>query len=81
MLSVGRILTARRTVQSTLENVEVRMLSPKAAVVSSRRIIVRPERTEKFGETRVWQFVAGQWKQVHFHRSPIDARCCKSVTA
>jgi calcium/calmodulin-dependent protein kinase (CaM kinase) II len=53
----------------------VRLLGTDAAVVSYVRLVqcVGPEgspTTHRFEETRVWQRHDGQWRHVHFHRSP-----------
>ena len=59
---------------STMANPEVRMLGPKAALVTYDRIVQRGDgSTAKFGETRVWAVQgagAGRWQQLHFHRTP-----------
>lgn len=59
---------------STIANPDVRLLSPKVALVAYDRIVQRPDgSTAKFGETRVWAVQgpgAGRWQQVHFHRTP-----------
>lgn len=57
---------------SAIVNPQVRLLSPKAALVTYDRIVQRPDGTSSgYGETRVWTVTGqGRWQQVHFHRSP-----------
>jgi hypothetical protein len=59
--------------QSTLTGVEARLLSGKSAVIAANRLVQRPDRTDQFGETRVWQVQGGRWKQVHFQRAAAGA--------
>ena len=61
-------------INTTLCAPHVRFLGPDAAVLSYVRL------TQKIGpdgpvsvrvtETRIWQRTNGQWRHVHFHRSP-----------
>ena len=65
----------KNPVNTTMCEPHVRFLGPDAAVVSYIRL------TQKIGpdgpisvratETRVWQRANGQWRHVHFHRSPV----------
>lgn len=55
--------------QSTIVNPQVHMLSGKAAVIAYTRLVQRGGKTTSYGETRVWQFEEGAWKNLHFHRS------------
>ena len=61
--------------QSTIVSPRVRLLGNDAAVVSYVRLVQfvggdeRP-RTDGFEETRVWHRENGNWRHVHFHRSP-----------
>lgn len=59
--------------QSTLASPSVKLLSGKVAVVTANRVVQRPDRTDQYGETRVWHYKEGRWQQVHFHRSPAGA--------
>lgn len=54
---------------STLAGVQVHLLSGKSAVIVGNRLIQRPDRTDQCGETRVYEYVHGQWRQLHLHRS------------
>jgi hypothetical protein len=61
---------------TTLAAPRVRLLGREAAVVSYVRLIQKFDAasgeptTAAFEETRVWQRIDGEWKHVHFHRSP-----------
>jgi calcium/calmodulin-dependent protein kinase (CaM kinase) II len=59
---------------TTLASSHVRKLGDDAAVVSYVRLVQKLVNgspvTVAFEETRVWQRIKGQWKHVHFHRSP-----------
>lgn len=62
------------TQQSTISSADVRLLG-ETAVVCYLRLVQRLEAdgrpsTMAFEETRVWQRQSGDWKHVHFHRSP-----------
>lgn len=59
---------------TTLASPHVRVMGD-AAVVSYIRLTQRLDghgapQTVAVEETRVWQRIGGQWKHVHFHRSP-----------
>ncbi len=64
----------RQATQSSISSHEVRLMG-EVAVVTYVRLTQcvsedgRPS-TFAFEETRVWQRQDGQWKHVHFHRSP-----------
>lgn len=60
--------------QTTLIDPHVRLMAG-SAVVSYIRLEQRLDETRTpvtigFQETRVWQQIDGNWKHVHFHRSP-----------
>lgn len=60
---------------STLATPHVRLLGADAAVVSYVRLVQSVDasgqpQTAAFEETRVWERRDGQWRHVHFHRSP-----------
>lgn len=62
-------------VNTTLVAPHVRLLSQDSAVVSYVRLTQSvgedgQPRTSSCEETRVWQRQEGQWRHVHFHRSP-----------
>lgn len=64
---------SRRT--TTLASPKVRIMGD-AAVVAYVRLVqsTRPDGqpcTSAYEETRIWQRQNGQWKHVHFHRSPL----------
>jgi calcium/calmodulin-dependent protein kinase (CaM kinase) II len=53
----------------------VRLLGDDAVVISYVRLVQCVDsngnaQTHRFEETRVWQRRDGQWRHVHFHRSP-----------
>ena len=62
--------------KTTMSSPHVRLLGQDAAVVSYVRLV---QRLDSAGvptvvaseETRVWQLIDGQWRHVHFHRSPL----------
>jgi len=63
-----------RTVQSNIASPHVRVCND-TAVVSYVRLVQSVQAdgdpvTASFDETRVWQRQNGEWKHVHFHRSP-----------
>ena len=60
--------------QSTISSPRVRMMGD-VGVVTYIRLVQRVDdegtsATVAFEETRVWQRNDGEWKHVHFHRSP-----------
>ncbi len=64
----------RGAIQTTMVQPHIRWLGADAAVVSYVRLIQHDGGTTPFEETRVWQRVGSDWKNVHFHRSrPADA--------
>jgi Calcium/calmodulin dependent protein kinase II association domain len=59
----------------TMSQPHVRLLGDDAAVLSYVRLTQSLDangspQTGRVEETRVWQKIGGQWKHVHFHRSP-----------
>jgi hypothetical protein len=67
--------------RSSVQNADVRLLSPRVALVAYDRIVQRPDGSSTtFGETRVWTVPAGssRWRQVHFQRSPPQAAPAKA---
>jgi dihydrofolate reductase/ketosteroid isomerase-like protein len=61
--------------QVTMSQPHVRLMGDQAAVVSYVRLTQSLDgggapQTGRMEETRVWQKIGGQWKHVHFHRSP-----------
>ncbi len=61
---------------TTMSSPHVRMLGA-AAIVSYVRLVQRLDEhgtphTTHTEETRVWQLKQGEWRHVHFHRSPCD---------
>lgn len=66
---------ATRPTQVTMASPHVRLLGEEAAVISYVRL---NQRANSMGEpsvsaveeTRVWERLDGQWRHVHFHRSP-----------
>lgn len=58
-------------VNTTFCQEHVRVLGPDAAVVSYVRLLQFGTDTKQYQETRVWQRLGGNWKNVHFHRSEI----------
>lgn len=64
-----------RKVQTTLASPQVRLMGD-SAIVSYIRLTQSIDangvpHTRSSEETRVWQKQEGQWKHVHFHRSPV----------
>ena len=62
------------THNSTLVEPRVRLLGEQAAVITYVRLVQSVDasgttQTERFEETRVWQFQQNAWRHVHFHRS------------
>jgi len=60
---------------NTLCSPRVRLLGDDAAVISYVRLVQCVDsggnpQTHRFEETRIWQRRDGQWRHVHFHRSP-----------
>ncbi|MFQ5734811.1 MAG: DUF4440 domain-containing protein [Planctomycetaceae bacterium] len=60
--------------QSTISSADVRLMGD-VAVVAYVRLVQRAEAdgspvTIAFEETRVWRRCDGEWRHVHFHRSP-----------
>jgi ketosteroid isomerase-like protein len=61
---------------TTMAAPHVRMLGADAALVAYVRLVQKLGGDDKpitvaTQETRIWQRTDGQWKHVHFHRSPI----------
>ncbi len=61
---------------TTMASPHVRMLGSDSAVVAYVRLVQKLGGDDKpitvaTQETRIWQRIDGQWKHVHFHRSPI----------
>jgi calcium/calmodulin-dependent protein kinase (CaM kinase) II len=61
---------------TTMASPHVRMLGNDAAIVAYVRLVQKLCGDDKpitvaTQETRLWQRIDGQWKHVHFHRSPI----------
>jgi len=56
---------------TTLSAPHVRPLGGDAALIAYVRLIQRDGVTLAFEETRIWQRIDGQWRHVHFHRSPV----------
>lgn len=61
---------------TTMTSPHVRLLGDEAAVISyvrlNQRVNAAGEPTvSAVEETRVWERVEGEWKHVHFHRSPV----------
>lgn len=59
----------------TISSPHVRVIGD-AAVIAYVRLVQAPDmmggyETSASEETRVWQRIDGQWKHVHFHRSPL----------
>ncbi len=59
----------------TMAQPHVRLLGADGAVLSYVRLTQSLDasgnpQTSRMEETRVWQKIVGQWKHVHFHRSP-----------
>ena len=53
----------------------MRLMGDSAAVISYVRLTQSLDasgapQTGRMEETRVWQKIGGEWKHVHFHRSP-----------
>ncbi|GKY94685.1 calcium/calmodulin-dependent protein kinase type II subunit gamma [Mayamaea pseudoterrestris] len=65
----------RSSRNTTMVRPHVRMLGSDAGVVSYVRLTQKIDPSSKAAttsyaeETRVWQCIDGQWKNVHFHRS------------
>lgn len=60
--------------QSTVSpSSDVRLLGGRHALVTGGRAVARAAGTELMSESRVWEYVAGVWRQVHFHRSTASA--------
>jgi calcium/calmodulin-dependent protein kinase (CaM kinase) II len=62
---------------TTMCSPHVRLLGDQAAIVSYVRLLQTVNsdgvpRVQRYEETRVWQWQAGEWKHVHFHRSSSD---------
>ena len=72
--------------QSTMSQPHVRLLSDTSAIISYIRLIQRQANgipsTSSFQETRVWQIVDGELRNVHLHRSKVgeDAPPASSQT-
>jgi calcium/calmodulin-dependent protein kinase (CaM kinase) II len=61
---------------TTMASPHVRVMGD-AAVISYIRLVQRLDETGSpltisIEETRIWQLQNGQWRHVHFHRSPCD---------
>jgi calcium/calmodulin-dependent protein kinase (CaM kinase) II len=61
--------------QVTMSQPHVRLVGDSAAVISYVRLTQSLDangspQTSRMEETRIWQKTGGQWKHVHFHRSP-----------
>jgi hypothetical protein len=46
-----------------------RLLGGRHAVVAGNRTVQRATGAEVMGETRLWEYDDGVWRQTHFHRS------------
>lgn len=61
--------------QSTMCSPVVWELGPDAAAIAYTRVVQTetPEGpvSQAFAESRIWRKTDGQWKHVHFHRSPV----------
>ena len=59
--------------QSTISSPHVRMLGDVAVVTYTRLTQLIGDdghpRTASAEETRIWQYVDGRWRHIHFHRS------------
>lgn len=59
----------------TISSPHVRVMGDAAVIAYVRLVQVKTQLgefvTSASEETRVWQRIGGQWKHVHFHRSPL----------
>jgi calcium/calmodulin-dependent protein kinase (CaM kinase) II len=60
----------KKRVQVTVNQPQVWATEQMAVIAYVRLVQVEQEGTRAVEETRVWQRIDGQWKHVHFHRSP-----------
>lgn len=61
--------------QTSILNPHIRMLGEDAGVISYTRLVQSLDGdgnpvSSTAEETRIWQRIDGEWKHVHFHRSP-----------